>query len=92
MAVPPPDCVIEQDAPRPVVLMQTALLGLVGAAVEAKCRPAMYNPPDTPENCTTEHLELLQTKRFWPPRFAIWTTVCRVLAQVQRVPGQRAPA
>ena len=45
-------------------------------------------PWETPEICTTTHFELLHTNRFWPPCFAIWTTVCFVLAQVQRVPGQ----
>lgn len=87
---------ITQDCPPPVVapepvLMQVALFDF-GAAVAAEVRPAMKKPRETPESCTTTHFELLQTKRFWPPRFAICTTVCFVLAQVQRLPGQCAPA
>jgi hypothetical protein len=45
-------------------------------------------PCDAPPICTTEQLELRQTKRFCPPRLAICTTVCFVLAHVQPAPGQ----
>ena len=43
---------------------------------------------ETPPNCTTAHFAVAQANRFSPPRFAIWTTVCLVPAQVQPLPGQ----
>ena len=60
----------------PDVLMHFAAFVAVVAVVWSE-RLAMYVPCETPLNCTTAHFAVRQAKRFWPPRFAIWTTVCR---------------
>jgi hypothetical protein len=72
--------------------MHVAVFVAGAVAVGAERRPEMYTPFEGPANCTTTHLEVVQTKRFSPPRPAIWTTVRRVLAQVQALPGQLPPA
>jgi hypothetical protein len=67
---------IEHDCVMPVVRMHFAMFGAAGAAA----------------TWTTAQLADAHAKVFFPPRDAIWTTVCVVLAQVQRLPGQRGPA
>ena len=86
------DCPVPVVAPEPVFTQYAVLgTGLVGAEAGAVC-PVMYTPCSVPEIWTTAQWLLRHVNRFWPPCFAIWTTVCFVLVHLQCSPGQRLPA